>query len=102
MTGWVTIAALCVGTAVLKATGPLALRGRGVPERAMGVIALVAPAVLVALVVYQTFGATRPGLAFDARVAGLGVAGAGIAARLPMLLVVLLAALATALTRALV
>jgi uncharacterized membrane protein len=101
VTAWATIAALCAGTVVLKASGPVALRGRGVPPRAMAVIALVAPAVLTALVAYQTFGDTRPGLVLDARVVGLGVAAAGIAARLPMLAIVLLAAVATALTRAL-
>jgi uncharacterized membrane protein len=101
VTPWVTIAALCAGTVLFKATGPLALRGRGVPERAMRVIALVAPAVLVALVVHQTLGGTRPGFAIDARVVGLAVAGAGIAARLPMLVIVVLAAVATAFARAL-
>ena len=97
---WLTIAALCVGTAALKASGPATLRGRRPPPRALGVIALVAPAVLVSLVLYQTFGDLPSGITVDARVVGLAVAGAAIALRAPMLVVVAVAALATALARA--
>lgn len=98
---WVTVAVLCVGTALLKASGPLVLGTRRPPERALSVIALVAPAVLTSLIVYQTFGDHPSGLTIDARAVGLGVAGLALAARAPMLLTVLLAAVATALTRAL-
>jgi uncharacterized membrane protein len=97
---WVTIAALCVGTAALKAAGPAALRGRRPPPRAMAAIALVAPAVLASLVLYQTFGDRPSGITVDARLAGLVVAGAAVALRAPMLVVVAAAALATALARA--
>ncbi|HYN51992.1 MAG TPA: AzlD domain-containing protein [Thermoleophilaceae bacterium] len=38
-------------TAVIKAVGPVALGGRELPERFTGVIALMAPALLAALVV---------------------------------------------------
>lgn len=38
-------------TAVIKAVGPVALGGRQLPERLTGVIALMAPALLAALVV---------------------------------------------------
>lgn len=38
-------------TAVIKAVGPVALGGRELPERITGVIALMAPALLAALVV---------------------------------------------------
>lgn len=98
---WPVIGALCLITVVLKATGPLALGGRELPPRAAGVIALVAPAVLAALVTYETFTPNGPGLVIDARVLGLGVAAAATLARLPMLVVVLLAAVATAALRAL-
>jgi hypothetical protein len=98
---WVTVAALCAGSAAIKATGPLALRARRPPARAMAVIALVAPAVLAGLVVYETFNTTGRGLEVDARVVGLAAAGVVAAARLPMLLVIVAAAAATALARAL-
>lgn len=98
---WITIAALCVGTALMKASGPLVLGTRRPPERALNVIALVAPAVLTSLIIYQTVGDHPSGLTVDARIVGLGVAALALAARAPMLLTVLLAAVATALTRAL-
>ena len=98
---WITIAALCAGTALLKASGPLVLGERRPGERTLRVIAFVAPAVLTSLIVYQTFGDHPSGLTVDARIVGLVVAGLAVAARSPMLLTVLLAAVATALTRAL-
>jgi hypothetical protein len=98
---WLTIAALCVGTIALKASGPATLRGRRPPARAMAAIALVAPAVLASLVLYQTFGDSPSGITVDARVAGLAAAGLAVALRAPMLVVVAVAALATALARAL-
>jgi uncharacterized membrane protein len=98
---WITVAVLCVGTALLKASGPLVLGELRPPDRALNVIACVAPAVLTSLIVYQTFGDHPSGLTVDARIVGLGVAAVALAARAPMLLTVLLAAVATALTRAL-
>jgi uncharacterized membrane protein len=98
---WLTIAALCAGTIAMKAIGPATLRGRRPPQRAMAAIALVAPAVLASLVLYQAFGDTPSGVSVDARLAGLAVAGLAIALRAPMLVVVAAAALATALARAL-
>ena len=99
---WVMIAVLCIGTAGLKASGPLALGARTPPERAISVIALVAPAILTSLVVYETIGDAHSGITIDARIAGLAVAGAAALARLPMIAIVVLAASATALARFLV
>jgi branched-subunit amino acid transport protein len=45
------IAGCALVTAAIKAVGPVALGGRELPERLTGVIALMAPAVLAALVV---------------------------------------------------
>ena len=43
MTGvWVTIGALAIATATLKLAGPLILRGRPLPPRAMGIVGLLA------------------------------------------------------------
>lgn len=98
---WITIAALAAGTFAAKIAGPLTV-GEHVPDgRGLRVTRLVAPAILAGLVVYETFTADG-GFAIDARLAGLAAAAAGLAARLPMIVVVLLAAAATALTRALV
>jgi hypothetical protein len=93
---WPVIAVLCLATVLLKASGPLTVGGRQPPERALAVIALVAPALLTALVVYETFVASPSGLTVDARIVGLAVALAGALAKLPMIVVVILAAAATA------
>ncbi len=98
---WVTIGALFVGTVAIKASGPLLLGTRKPTDRALAVIALLAPALLTSLVVYQTFGGHPSGLTLDARVAGLAVAGLALVARLPMAVVVISAAVATAAARAL-
>jgi hypothetical protein len=90
-----------VGTFVIKASGPLLLGTRTPSERALAVIALVAPAVLASLVIYQTFGGHPTGVTVDARVAGLVGAGLAIAARLPLIAVIVIAAATTALARAL-
>jgi branched-subunit amino acid transport protein len=94
---WITIAVLVVATASIRAFGPLAVGGRELPEQAMGVIALVAPALLAALVVVQTFGAPEGGsFELDARVAGVGAAAIALRAGANLLPVVVLAAAVTA------
>jgi len=97
---WVTIAVLAVATAVIRASGPLALGGRDIPARAATVIALIAPALLAALVVVETVGAPEGGaLEVDARVLGVAAAGGALAVGLSTLPVVALAAVVTALAR---
>jgi hypothetical protein len=95
---WVTIAALALATAALKLAGPLALGGRPLPLRALGIVELLASALLAALVVVETFGNGRS-LTFDARVLGVAFAAVLLAFRLPMVVVVLGAAAVTALAR---
>jgi hypothetical protein len=98
---WITIVVLALGTIAIKAVGPVALGGREPPARAAAVIALIAPALLAALVVYETGVAEDGGLALDERLVGVAVAAAALVARLPLLAVVALAAVATAAARAL-
>lgn len=50
-TTWATILGLAVMTAVIKGVGPVLLGGRDLPARFTGVIVLMAPALLTALVV---------------------------------------------------
>lgn len=95
---WVTIAALALATAALKLAGPLALGGRPLPLRALGIVELLASALLAALVVVETFGDGRS-LTFDARVLGVAFAAVLLALRAPMIVVVLGAAAVTALAR---
>jgi len=98
---WITIAALCAGTVAIKATGPVALGGRKPSERTFAVISLFAPALLAALVVYETLSDGNDGLAVDARVIGVAAATTALLLRAPIAVVVLGAAAATALARAL-
>ena len=73
-----------------------------VPAGRLGdVIALVAPAMLAALVVYETLSAGSHSLRVDARVLGLAAAAASIYLKLPVTVVVIAAAGTTALARAL-
>jgi branched-subunit amino acid transport protein len=97
---WITIAGLAVSTAAIKGTGPVLLGGRDLPAWALRLIALVAPALLGALVVVETFG-TGKDLVIDARLAGMAAAAAVLAARRSVLWAVGAAALITALVRAL-
>ncbi|HEX2128290.1 MAG TPA: AzlD domain-containing protein [Solirubrobacterales bacterium] len=97
---WTTILVLAVGTAAIRAAGPLFLGGRDLPWRLQGVVALLAPALLAALVAVETLGASEGGsFEVDARVVGVAAAAAALLAGASTLPVVALAALATALTR---
>lgn len=98
-TAWIVVAALFVGTVTARAAGPVAFGGRSLSGRGAAVVGLVAPAILGALVVYETVSAAGGGIALDARLLGLAAAGAALALRLPLIAVVLIAAVATALTR---
>jgi branched chain amino acid efflux pump len=98
---WIVVAVLFVGTATMRAAGPVAFGGRRLSGRGAAVVGLVAPALLGALVVYETVNVGSRGVALDARLLGLAAAALGLALRLPLTAVVLVAALATALARAL-
>lgn len=97
---WTTIGILAVVGAAIKATGPVLVGGRELPGWAEGVIGLLAPALLTALVTVDTFASERS-LVVDARAAGLVAAIVAIALRAPLLVVVVGAAAVTAAVRAL-
>jgi hypothetical protein len=99
---WLIVGVLFVATFTMKAIGPVAFGGRRLSGRAASVIGLVAPTLLASLVVYETCSAGGPGVELDERLAGLAAAGVALALRRSMLVVVAVAAAATALTRALV
>ena len=96
---WLAIAALALGTAAIKSAGPVALGRQEPSARLSRVIALLAPSLLAALVVYETVHTGTRGLLFDARLVGLAAASLAIYVRLPLIVVVALAAVATAAVR---
>ena len=68
-------------TILFKASGPVLLGGRELPPRVASVVEVLAPAMLAALVVTQTFGGDRE-LVLDERLAGVvGRRRRGLAAR---------------------
>jgi branched chain amino acid efflux pump len=100
VTEWLLVGIVGLGTVALKGVGPLVLGGRRVPDRLTGVVSLLAPTLLAALIVTNTF-ATGTALVIDARVAGMAAAVVAIVLRAPILVVIVVAAVAAAVTRAL-
>jgi uncharacterized membrane protein len=98
---WITIAALAVATAVLRASGPVLLGGKSYPPRVWAVMALIAPAVLAALIVTETVG-EGTSIVLDERLAGLAAAVAAVVMRAPILAVLVIAATATATLRVII
>ena len=90
---WVSIVAVTLASAAIKAAGPILAGGRELHPRANAVLALLTPALLAALVVTGTFGEGGH-LTIDEKVLGVGVAAVALALRAPVLLAVVLAALA--------
>ena len=95
---WLVVLAVGIGTIVIKASGPVLLGGRPLPERLQRVVALLAPALLAALVATNTFGSGQL-LVADARLIGVAVAGVAIMLRAPILVVVIVAAASAAVAR---
>jgi hypothetical protein len=98
-TVWAVVAVVGVATIAIKAVGPVVLGGRALTSRAGAVVDLLAPAVLAALVVTQAVGGDRA-LLFDERLLGLGAAVVALRLRAPILVVIVVAAVVTALARA--
>jgi branched-subunit amino acid transport protein len=95
---WIVVAAVGLGTVAIKALGPVLLGGRPLPHVLAGPVALVAPALLAALVATQAFAEGRS-LVIDDRLVGLAAAAVALWFRAPILVVLVVAAAATALVR---
>jgi hypothetical protein len=98
-TVWLSVAVVGGATLLLKAAGPVAIGGRELPPGISGVVALLAPALLAALVVTQTIGSGRA-VVVDARLAGVAAAAVAAWLRLPLVGVVVVAAVVAAGLRA--
>lgn len=95
---WLVVALVGAGTIAIKAAGPVLLGGRPLPARLTGVVELLAPAVLGALVAVQTFGEGQS-LVVDERLLGVAAAAVALWRKAPLLVVVVIAAATTALAR---
>jgi branched chain amino acid efflux pump len=98
VTATVVLVALTLGTYALKATVPLLVGGRELPDALQKIANLLPAALLAALVVVSAVG-EEDALVLDERVVGLGAAAVALACRAPFVVVVLVAAAATAAAR---
>lgn len=98
MTPTVVLIGLAAGTYGLKAAAPLLLGDRPLPPWMTRLTKLLPAALLAALVVVSTFSEDGE-LVLDARVVGLGAAAVALQRRAPFVVVVVVAAVATALVR---
>ena len=95
---WVVIAVVGALTMAFKATGPVLLGGRQLPQRVSAIVGVLAPAMLAALVVTQTVGGDRE-IVLDERLLGVAAGGVAVVLRAPLLLVMTVAAATAALVR---
>jgi hypothetical protein len=98
-TALIMIALLTIGTVAIKAVGPVALGGQTLPPQMSGVVARLAPSLLAALVVVDTFSGPDRTIAVDETAIGLLAAAGALALRLPIVAVVGIAAVVTAAAR---
>jgi branched-subunit amino acid transport protein len=95
---WVVVLVVGGATVFFKAAGPVFLGGRTLPPRVQSVVELLAPVMLTALVVSQTF-ASDGSVAVDARVPGLAAGAIAVWRGLPIIVAMVIAAAVTALIR---
>ena len=95
---WIVVVLVGLFTVVFKATGPVLLGGRTLPPHLTGAVELLAPSLLAALVVTQAVGGKRE-IVLDARLVGVAAGAVAIWLKAPLIVVIVVAALATALVR---
>ncbi len=95
---WVVVAVVGIATIAFKAAGPVVIGRRELPPRIQSLVELLAPVMLIALVVTQTFGGDQE-IEVDARVVGVGAAVVAIALRAHVIVAMAIAAVVTALVR---
>ncbi len=97
---WWVLLALAAGAYGFKALGLVVLGGRDLPLPLTRVVALLPAALLSALIAVQTFSGPGRSLVIDARAAGVGAACIMAWRKGPFIAVILVAAMVTALLRA--
>ena len=97
-TTWAVVLLVGAFTIAFKAAGPVLLGGRHVPTRLSGALELLAPSLLAALVVTQAVGGDEE-IVLDERLVGVAAGALAIRLKAPLVVVIVVAALATALAR---
>ena len=95
---WLVVLVVGVATMIFKAAGPVFLGRRRFPPRIQAVVDLLAPVLLTAFVVTQTFGGDET-LEVDARVPGVLAGALAVLLRVPLIVAMIVGALVTALVR---
>lgn len=98
-TVWIVVGVVGVVTICCKGAGPVLLGRRTLPPRALGVVSLVAPVMLAALVVVQAVGGDHELVVNGPRLAGLGAAALALLRGASLLLVMVVAAVVAAVLR---
>ena len=95
---WTLVLLLAVGSYAFKATGLAVIGSRRLPPVVERCLALVPAALISALIVMGTFS-TGTELVLDARAVGVGAAAIAAWRRAPIIVVILLGAVVTAVVR---
>jgi len=96
---WIVVGVVGAATVLCKAAGPVFLGRRELPPRLLGVVEVLAPAMLAALVVTQLVGGDRE-LVLDApRLLGVAVAAATLWVKPPLIVVIVIAGAVAGLVR---
>jgi len=95
---WTLVLVLGIGAYACKVTGLVIIGGRRLPTVIERCLALVPAALLTALIVKDTFS-TGQDLGLDARAAGVGVAAIAAWRRAPLVVVIAVGAVVTAVLR---
>lgn len=92
---WVVVGVVGLATIAFKAAGPVLIGRRALPSTVQSLVDLLAPVMLIALVVTQTFASDEE-LTIDARVAGVAAALVAIWLRAHVIVAMAVAAAVTA------
>jgi len=95
---WAVVALVGLATVAFKAADPVLVGRRALPPRVQSLVELLAPVMLSALVVTQTFGGDQE-IRVDARVVGVGAALVALRLRAHIVVAMVVAAATTALVR---
>jgi branched-subunit amino acid transport protein len=95
---WLAVIVVGAATMLFKAAGPVVLGKRELPPRVRGVVDLLAPVMLTALVVTQAFGSGEA-VTVDARVPGVVAGGFAVWRGVPLVPAMAIGAVVTALVR---